>query len=331
MAEDEDTWTVALYGASGALGREVRIALEGEALPVDHLVAVAGSRSAGTAIPWRGRSIALVSPPEVDASQVDIAVLACPDAVADEVRRPLLDAGALVVDLTGSDTELPVVWPGFHPEALESHPGAFRVACAPAATLAPFVAALAPFDPPARVSATLLLGASATGRVGEEALTRQTLALLNHQLPDPGVFDAVLAFNALAGAATEDGGYPVEERASAELRALLPAEIAEVPVHLTAAQVPLFGGPGITVTVEWDGEAPGTTRVAEALNERDDLLLAPGRTAVRDAAELDEVLVGRLRVSEGGVLTCFLAADGVHRTAGAVGRLLDRVLREDLW
>ncbi|MGM0574486.1 MAG: hypothetical protein ACQEXJ_01960 [Myxococcota bacterium] len=329
----EETWTVGLYGASGALGRQVTAALEGEGLPVDHLVAVGGARSAGTPVGWRGRRIALVNPGEVDPSDLDVAILATPDDVADDLRGPLSHAGALVIDLSGTGTAagLPLVWPSLDPEALEEHPGGFAVPCAPAGTLAPVLDALATLGAPAEVHATVLLGAAASGREGEEALSRQTFALLNHQLPDPAPFDGVLAFNALAG--STPGGIsddPWETHAVDQVRRLLPG-LADTPLLLDTVQVPMFSGVGVTLAARWEGDTPTRAQVEEALDARDDLIRAPGRTAVRDAMEMDEILVGRLRTSKDGVVRCFLAADGVHRTAEAVAALLARVVRDDLW
>ena len=45
--ESEVGIRVAVYGATGAMGRQVLLALEGYGLPIDHLVAVGGASSAG--------------------------------------------------------------------------------------------------------------------------------------------------------------------------------------------------------------------------------------------------------------------------------------------
>ena len=63
---------IAIVGAGGAVGREFLKLLEGGALPVDNLRLFGSERSAGSAIPFRGKPVTIeLLSPESDFSGVD--------------------------------------------------------------------------------------------------------------------------------------------------------------------------------------------------------------------------------------------------------------------
>ena len=144
--EPETGIKVGLYGATGAMGREVLQALEGHGVPIDSMVAVGGVESAGREAYWRSRPITVVGERHVDVGDLDVAILAVPPSAAEALRASLIDAGVFVVDLSGGrgDRALPLVWPTLDLSALETHPGGVALPCGIACTLAP----LNPSAPP---------------------------------------------------------------------------------------------------------------------------------------------------------------------------------------
>ncbi|MCB9729865.1 MAG: hypothetical protein H6744_15505 [Deltaproteobacteria bacterium] len=330
----EDRYSIGIWGATGALGREVLVALEGEGLPLERLVVVAGSRTAGETVSFGGRQLTVQAPAEVDVSALDAAILATPSDVADTWRQRLIDAGVLVIDASRAaerSDALPLVWPALGLEALESHPGGIAVPGAAASTVAPVLAALAGTGTIASVDLTVLLGAGSAGREGQETLSRQTLGLLGHRVPEEGPFGAVLAFNLVAGSAHATGdGDPVEAETAEALRRLVPP-LAAVRPRVSVVQVPVFSGVGASVTVRFTSPGPARDAVVAALDAPDHLLRVEGRLAARDAVELDEVMVGALRFDEDGAVRCFVAADALHRTGQAIASLLATIIAEDLW
>ena len=325
-----DSYSIAVYGACGAVGREVLTALEGEGLDIRELIPVGATMATGMQASWRSRQLQMKSGSDVDVHALDAAVLSVPAGASAALRAPLRAADVFVVDLAaGSD--LPLLWPGLTDAALEDHPGGVAVPCAAASTLAPLLAALAPLGTLSAVDSTVLVSASAAGKLGEMALSSQTLALLSHRVPDPGPFSGVLAFNAMAGSARSDAASdPEEAHIERELRALVPA-LAGAVVRTSVVQVPLFAGLGVSVTLRFEGTAPSLEDVGQAIDRRPDVARHPGQLAVRDATEVDFVMVGLLQQDPDGVVRCFLAADGLHRTGEAVGAILGRVIEDDLW
>ena len=326
-----DTYSIAVFGACGATGREVLTALEGEGLPIDHVIPVGATLATGMEARWRGRHLSVVNHQQLDVQDIDAAILAVPAGTAPPLVQTLRAADVMVIDLSGTASQLPLLWPTLDAEPLESHPGGVAIPCAGAATLAPFLSPLAAVAPVAAIDATVLAPASAAGRRGEEALSGQTLALMGHRVPEPGPFSGVLAFNAFAGSArasaTED---PDEARIAAELAALVPA-LADATLRLSVVHVPLSAGSGISLTIRWAAEVPTLDAVRAVVDASDELLLAPGQLAVRDATDVREVLVGLLQQDPDGAVRCFLAADSLQRTAEAAANVLAKVIAEDLW
>ena len=92
---------IVVYGATGVLGREILVALEGEALEELSTVQVTGVRSAGQEVPWPGKALEVVSPDAIDPDEVDIAILATPSEASEQLAAQLRDRGALVIDCSG--------------------------------------------------------------------------------------------------------------------------------------------------------------------------------------------------------------------------------------
>ncbi|PIE19147.1 MAG: hypothetical protein CSA66_02945 [Proteobacteria bacterium] len=327
----EETWTVAVYGATGALGEEIRAGLEGVDVGLERLLPVAGVRSAGTTVPWRGAQVAVVGPGEVDPSAVDVAVLAAPRDVAAQAIPGLRDRGALVVDLTGarrvSGEPLPVLWPKLADADLESHPGGFALPAGAASTAAPVVAALATLGRLSEVSAVELVGATDAGRGGAEALSAQTVAMLSYKPVEAGPFRDVLAFNTLEEPA--EAAEARQARFTDELRSLLPA--VDARYRLTTVRVPVFSNTTVTVEARFGAAAPDVEAVTAALAAGVGLDLRPAGAALRDASDNDDVLVCAVRADDGGVVRMVLHADPLHRLGEATAALLERVVSEDLW
>ncbi len=326
---------VALYGATGALGREVLLALEGHAIPVESLVAVGGVQSAGKEAYWRSQPVTVVGEQHVDIDDLDVAILATPALESERLRGVLIDAGVFVIDLSGGRGEraLPLVWPTFELSGLETHPGGVALPCGVANALAPLLRVFSDFGAIADLDVGVMTSAQSAGRRGEEELSAQTLALLNQRLPSAGVFGGVLAFNVLPGSARATlEGDPLALAAHQEIGRLLPAlELGSASIRVV--QIPVFAGMAFMVRVAFEGKGPSRESLVEIFDAHDELRLIPagGRLALRDTMERDAVFLSELSLSDAGVLHVFVATDPLHRSAWASATVLERVLAEDLW
>jgi aspartate-semialdehyde dehydrogenase len=231
-----------LTGATGALGTEVLAALDAVRVPIAQLVAVAGERSLGAELDFQDALIAVA--PELPALQgLDLLINCAPAAATPDVVRAALRAEVPCIDCSGvfaQRSEVPLAWAG----AGERIPTAPLLAAPADAALVwlPILRALAPLGAPAHVRGVILEGASALGRAGIDALSRDSLALFNSQDPDEDedVQGPPLAFDCRPSSGALANGRRARESALAAVlaRALSPAPT----ISARWIQVPAFVG-----------------------------------------------------------------------------------------
>ena len=337
---------VAVFGATGALGREVVSVLEERSFPVRDLVVVAGERSLGEEVEFRGEEFSVQG--ELSSlHDLDLVIGCAPGAASLEMVRIALRAEVSCIDCSGAlagSREVPLLISDLCSPA--SVLGAPVIATPPAPLLGWWLA-LAPLASAAgleRVVATVLRSAIHGGRSGVDVLSQETVALLSQQVaPDPELFAAPVAFDCLprtgplAAADTPETDTACEADLRRDLRRLV-EETQDVPggetplgVAVTAVQVPAFVSDGTALAVQT--HSPLEVSVATELIEK-----APGvklwsedrmGPSLRDAASSDVALIGRLRedASVAHGLQFWLAADGLRLAALNAVKLAETRLR----
>jgi len=339
MALDERPFSLALLGATGAVGRAVLEVLEDADVPVSELRLLASERSAGEALDFQGDALPVRTVAEGAFRGCDVAILAAGEEAARTWAPRARAEGCLVVDGSAafrSDPEVPLIAAAVNHEALD---GAARGLVASPDPLALALAAVArPLEAAAglaRVVAVALEAASGAGRAGESALERQAADLMNGREPEGSApFPHRLAYNLLplVGPAGADGIAVHEARLAGELRRLL--GLPGLAVGATAVQVPVFHGHAAAVHLalrrplspEAAREALRAAPGVKVLDQPSEGVYPMPQLALND----DAVLVGRLRADaalEHG-LALFLALDNL-RAGGAtnlvrLARLLAR-------
>jgi aspartate-semialdehyde dehydrogenase len=311
---------VGILGATGALGSEVLAALSESGIAVSEIVPIAKDDSLGRDVELNGEVYAV----EVGMARVrglDLLILCAPPAVSLEGVREALRASVPCLDASGVLAASPEValrvaafgaeWTSETPLVV-APPG-------PALALALVLRPLAEAAGLARVSATLLEGASTAGRSGIEALYQESLALFNQQdLPEPGFFARPVAFDCIPvlGELDESGRSDHENALERSLLRLLGERLK---IGVTAVQVPTFSGLGAAVALE-------TERALDPKEAARVLALAPGvepwtenprDATTRAAAGRAAALVARLRrdpVAENG-LALWISADPLRLCA----------------
>ena len=373
MQDDSDiTHNVALVGITGALGREIQSELEVEHEGIEQLLPIAGLRSAGQTVRWRGKTLNVVGPSDVPPGDVDFAVFATPPEVVSREAQRLLEAGARVIDASGVlaspplpralSHPAPVAWPrlsSFSAIDLDTEI-ALALPSPAASTMASLLDALtlpaAGMPRLTALAATVLMPASNAGRDGIDALSRQSVGLLNHRPAlDPRPFPAVLAFNAVAP--PPEAAVLFEAQAADELRRLVPA-LGGIPIELQPVWIAAFSGLVVSLQLRFDApvDAAALTRLlaahpdldtgserrrdeaesaeleeeeadeGESQAERAEAMAqaqTPDALSLRDVIDQDEVLVGAPILGHHAVRLT-LMADPIHRTARAASLLLTR-------
>ncbi|MCB9528766.1 MAG: aspartate-semialdehyde dehydrogenase [Myxococcales bacterium] len=313
---------VAIVGATGAVGEEMRNVLAEHDFPVAKLKPLASPRSAGSTIEWRGRQ----HPVEVLADDsfhgVDLALFSAGTDVSLAHAPKAAAAGAIVVDNSRAfrmNPEVPLVVPEVNAHALDRHAG---IIANPNCSTIQMVVALKPLHDLARIKRVVVStyqSASGAGRKAMDELRDQTIALLNFAEPKINAFSRRLAFDTLPHIDRfEDDGFTREEHKMIfETRKIM--GLPELPVCATCVRVPVFIGHACSVNVEL--ERP--VSIDEACEA---LAAVPGVDVRRDPAEFptandvvgqDGVFVGRVRrdPSVPAGLALWVVADNLRKGA----------------
>lgn len=300
-------YTVAILGATGAVGAQMLTCLEEQAFPVGELKLLASARSVGRVVetPW-GCVTVEEARPEAFVG-VDIVLGAAGDDVARELLPEAVRRGAVAVDNSHAfrmDPDVPLVVPEINAGDIAGHHGIIaNPNCATIIGLVP-TWPLHKLAGVMRMVVSTYQAASGAGVPGMRELEAQLAALgRGEQLPEPQAFAAQLASNLIPQIGGFDGeGYTSEEmKLQNEGRKIM--HLPDLRVSCTCVRVPVLRSHSESITLEFER----TISVEEA---RAALLDAPGVRLVDDrvsdnvherfpmpvdTSDQDLIWVGRLR------------------------------------
>lgn len=296
--------SVAVVGATGAVGQELLELLAARSFPVSRLLPLASARSVGQRVRFRGEEITVAEAQPQAFDGIDLVFFAATGSLSKELAPAAVAAGAVVIDKSSTwrmDPAVPLVVPEINPGALRQHRG---IIASPNCTTIGMVMALKPLhdrSPLTRVVVTTLQAVSGTGKEAIDELDQQSRAWAageSGELPHQ-VYKRQIAFNVLPYAETfTANGYTTEEmKLSAETRKIM--DLPQLPVSMTCTRVPVFVGHSESILLETERKiSPAEAR--EALSRFPGVRVVddPGHfifpTAL-DVAGSDETLVGRIR------------------------------------
>lgn len=300
--------SIAVVGATGAVGREVLAVLEERGFPHGELRLLASERSAGVRLPYRGSTVE-VTPLRDGALRGMALALFSAGASVSRAHAPLAARdGCVVVDNSSAfrmDPGVPLVVPEANAEALAGVAlGRGGIVANPNCSAIIMIVALTPLRRAfgvRRVVVSTYQAASGAGAQAMAELEAQTRAALAGERRPHAVFHEPYAFNLFshnAGVDPRTGRNGEEEKMIAETRRIWndPA----VGIAPTCVRVPVMRAHAEAIGVEL--ERPATVEQVRSV-----LADAPGVRLVDDraansfptplkAAGTDDVLVGRVRV-----------------------------------
>ena len=332
------TFDIAVVGATGTVGETIVQILEERNFPVADLHLLASIESAGSSVPFRGKNVRVREVDVFDFSNVQVFFFAAGPSVTSSYAAKASAAGCAVIDLSGvlPALQAPQVVPEANAQVLAGLPKPVQVSSpSPSATaLAVALAPLRGLHDFQRVTVTACLAVSAQGREAVSELARQTTALLNLHPLESNFFDRQMAFNLLAqvGTPDEQGHVPLEKRLVTQLREIL--DLPTLKVSVTCIQAPVFFGDSFSVSVQM-AEPVDLDAVNAALEAADGLELVDAGdypTAVGDAVGQDLVYVGRVRhgVDDTSELNLWITSDNVRKGAALNAVQLAELLIKDL-
>lgn len=320
------SYSVAVAGATGAVGIEMLRVLEARNFPVKSLKLLASSRSVGKRLTFRGTEIAVEELRQDSFQGIDLALFSAGASISREFRQSVVQAGALMVDNSSAfrmEADVPLVVPEVNPEDVDLHKG---VIANPNCSTILMLVAVAPLHRARQVKrlvAATYQAASGAGAKAMEELLVQTRQVLDNQPIAPAAFAHRIAFNLIPHIDVfQDSGYTKEElKMLHESRKML--HHPNLRVSCTCVRVPVIRAHSEALNLEF--EQPITPDEARAI-----LATAPGVTLVDDpgakrypmpvdASGRDNVLVGRIRQDlsrdDGRGLDLFLSGDQILKGA----------------
>ena len=118
-------FSVAVVGATGAVGEAMIEILESRDFPVAKLYALASARSEGKTVMFKGRPVLVERLDTFDFSKVSLALFSAGGSISAEFAPKAAAAGAVVVDNTSHfrrDADIPLVVPEVNGEVLDRLP-----------------------------------------------------------------------------------------------------------------------------------------------------------------------------------------------------------------
>ena len=295
-------YTVAVLGATGAVGQEMIKILEERNFPVGKLIPLASARSAGKTLKFKGEDVTIALACDEAFEGVDIVLGAAENDIAKQFAPAIIKAGAVFVDNSSAfrmDPKVPLVVPEVNPEDVKWHSGIIsNPNCSTIITITA-VNALNKISPIRSMTASTYQAVSGAGAGGPVELMGEVEALSKGETYEPKIFPYQIAYNLIpqiGGEAFE--GYTSEEmKMQNEGRKIM--HLPELNVTCTCIRVPVVRSHSISVSCHFD--VPVTVeQVREAIAN------APGCKLMDDlknkvypmpleTTDQDIVFVGRIR------------------------------------
>ena len=317
-------YTVAVLGATGAVGQEMMKILEERNFPVGKLIPLASARSAGKTLKFKGEDVTIQEACDTAFEGVDIVLGAAENDIAEKFAPAIVKAGAVFVDNSSAfrlDPKVPLIVPEINPEDVSWHNGIISNPNCSTIITVTAVNALNQLSPIKAMTASTYQAVSGAGAGGPIELMNEVEALREGKTYEPKVFSHQIAYNLIPQIGGEQfEGYTSEEmKMQNEGRKIM--HLPELKVSCTCVRVPVVRSHSISVSLRFDH--PIT--VAEA---REVLKRAPGVKLVDDLAKKeypmpldtsnqDIVFVGRIRpdLTDDNGLCLWCCGDQVRKGA----------------
>ena len=296
------TYTVAVLGATGAVGQEMIKILQERNFPIGKLVPLASARSAGKTLTFRGEEVTIELACEEAFQGVDIVLGAAENDIAKQFAPAIVAAGAVFVDNSSAfrmDPNVPLVVPEINPEDAKNHHGIISNPNCSTIITATAVNALNSIAPIRTMTASTYQAVSGAGAGGPVELMAEIEALREGKTYEPKIFSHQIAYNLIPQIGGEQfEGYTSEEmKMQNEGRKIM--HLPELKVSCTCVRVPVVRSHSISVSCRFDrpvtveevrnvlADAPGVKLVDDLSKKMYPMPL--------DTTDQDIVFVGRIR------------------------------------
>lgn len=318
--------TVAVVGATGAVGAEMLRCLERSSYPTGTLKLFASERSVGKRLAFRDGEVELGALGEDSFHSVDVALFASESDISKKFVPIAAKAGAVAIDNSSAfrmDPGVPLIVPEVNGDLITAKQ---KIYANPNCVAAIMAVALWPLHKAGRLKRIIVStyqSASGAGAAAMEELEVSTRAWLKGEAYEPKVLPHPYAFNLFSHNTTigPDGYNGEETKVILEMRKIF--GLPDLRVGVTCVRVPVLRAHSMAITAEFDSKI--SVDAARVLISR-----APGLKLVDDRAKnhfpmpvessgQNDVLVGRIREDlsdpSGHTLALFISGDQLLKGA----------------
>lgn len=318
-------YSVAIVGATGAVGEKMLNIVEERGFPARSLRLLASERSAGSELKFQDELIPVERLNHDSFRGVDFALFSAGAEVSRKYAPLAAAEGAIVIDNSSAfrmEEEVPLVVPEVNPQDLENHKG---IIANPNCSTIQMVVVLKPLYDYSRIKRIVVStyqSVSGTGWKAIKELQRQARAVLDSRpAGKPEAYPVQIAFNLIPHIDVfDDKGYTKEEmKMIHETRKIM--HDPEIRITATTVRVPVFYAHSEAVNIE-------TEKKITAQKARELLEGAPGVEVMDDfhkgiyptpidAEGRDECFVGRIREDDSvpNGLNLWIVADNLRKGA----------------
>ncbi|MGB6223406.1 aspartate-semialdehyde dehydrogenase [Haloferula sp.] len=294
---------VAIVGATGAVGEEMRLCLEERNFPLKSLTLLASARSAGKKMTFRGEELTVKELTHDSFEGIDIALFSAGGGISLSYGPSAAAAGCVVIDNSSAfrmDPEVPLVVPEINPEAARNAPK--KIIANPNCSTIIALMGLAPLHDAfglRSIIASTYQAVSGSGAQGIIELEEQVKAIATDQPFEMKVYPRQIAFNVIPQVdAFTDNGYTKEElKMLNEGRKILGLE--HLKVSCTCVRVPVYRSHSISITAQFEKPVDVASAHAAYADRAGVKLMDDPANGVfpvpLDTTGKDDCLVGRVR------------------------------------
>lgn len=311
---------VAVVGATGMVGQEMRRILYERRLPVKTLIPVASHKSVGGSVDFGGTSLQLISMEDALALQPEIALFSAGGEVSKEWAPKFVDQGCVVIDNSSAwrmEPHIPLIVPEVNGAGLQKTD---LLIANPNCSTIQLVMVLRPLAERYRIKRVIVSTYQSVTGTGYRAVN-QLMQERRGEEPLEVAYPHPIDLNLIPHCDVfEEADYTKEElKLLRESRKIL--GLPDLALSATAVRVPVTGGHSESVNIEFDQEVP-PDEVRRILQHTPGLMVQdnPQQNSYpmpRFAQGKDEVFVGRIRrdLSHPNAINLFIVSDNLRKGA----------------
>ncbi len=249
---------IAVFGATGAVGKEMLEILAERLFPAEKVHALASRKSMGVELSYGDKTLVCENAETFDFSKVDLVLMSAGGDISREWAPKIAATGAIVVDNSSAwrmDPDVPLVVPEVNSEALDGV-SAKNIIANPNCSTIQLMVALKPIHDRARikrVNCATYQSVSGAGQAAMDELWTQTKGIYVNDQVEPQAFTKQIAFNVIPhiDVFMDDGATKEEWKMVVETKKILDPYIK---LFATCARVPVFVGHSIAAHLELEEE-----------------------------------------------------------------------------